>query len=200
MGRASKREEIAEAAFRQFHTRGFNATGINDIAKAAGVPKGSFYNHFSSKEESALEALKRYADTLRFDMLTAQDRPPLERLRAHFEFLSGDTVDNGFVRGCLVGNFGAEIADHNEEIRAAAKRGFDEWAARLRRVLTEAQEAGDLDGSLDVEVTALFILSAWEGTLIAARVDKSEAPVDAFFRTVFGGILRSSPPSQVTSD
>ncbi|MEV7453554.1 TetR family transcriptional regulator C-terminal domain-containing protein [Streptomyces nigra] len=190
MGRASKREEIAEAAFRQFHKRGFNATGINDITKAAGVPKGSFYNHFSSKEESALEALSRYADTLRFDLLTTPDLPPLERLRAHFEYLSRDTVDNGFVRGCLVGNFGAEIADHSEEIRAAAKQGFDTWAHRLSAVLAEAQATGDLDGSLDTETTALFILSAWEGTLIAARVDKSPAPVDAFFELVFERILR----------
>ncbi|MFE0439875.1 TetR family transcriptional regulator C-terminal domain-containing protein [Streptomyces nigra] len=190
MGRASKREEIAEAAFRQFHKRGFNATGINDITKAAGVPKGSFYNHFSSKEESALEALSRYADTLRFDLLTTPDLPPLERLRAHFEYLGTDTVDNGFVRGCLVGNFGAEIADHSEEIRAAAKQGFDTWAYRLSAVLAEAQATGDLDGSLDTETTALFILSAWEGTLIAARVDKSPAPLDAFFELVFERILR----------
>lgn len=190
MGRASKREDIAEAAFQQFHARGFNATGINDITKAAGVPKGSFYNHFSSKEESALEALSRYADTLRFDMLTAPGSPPLDRLRAHFEFLSRDVLDNGFVRGCLVGNFGAEVADHSEEIRAAAKRGFDGWAERLRQLLTEAQEAGDLKDSLDAETTALFILSAWEGTLIAARVDKSAAPVEAFFRTVFEVVLR----------
>ncbi|WP_399946392.1 TetR family transcriptional regulator C-terminal domain-containing protein [Streptomyces sp. BBFR25] len=190
MGRVSNREEIAEAAFRQFHARGFNATGINEITKAAGVPKGSFYNYFSSKEESALEALSRYGDSLRFDILTSRDRPPLERLRAHFEFLSEDLLENGFVRGCLVGNLGAEVADHSEEIRTAAKRGFDGWATRLRELLAEAQEADDLDDSIDVETTALFILSAWEGTLIAARIDKSAAPVEAFFRTVFGGILR----------
>jgi TetR/AcrR family transcriptional repressor of nem operon len=190
MGRASKREEIAQAAFRQFHAQGFNATGISDIVKAAGVPKGSFYNHFSSKEESALEALDRYGASLRFEMFTAPGRPPLERLRAHFEFLSKDTVENGFVRGCLVGNFGAEVADHNEEVRAAVKQGFDRWAVQIRQVLAEAQEAGDVDGDLDIEATALFILSAWEGTLIAARADKSAAAVDAFFRTVFDVVLR----------
>ncbi|MGW1729093.1 TetR family transcriptional regulator C-terminal domain-containing protein [Streptomyces sp. NPDC002306] len=190
MGRASKREEIAQAAFEQFFARGFSATGINDITKAAGVPKGSFYNHFSSKEESALEALNRYAATLRFEMLTATDTPPLDRLRAHFEFLSRDTVDNGFVRGCLAGNLGAEVADHSEQIRTAVKDGFDRWAAQIGQLLAEAQEAGDLDGGLDVHATALFVLSAWEGTLIAARADKSAAPVDAFFRTVFDVVLR----------
>ncbi|WP_030179800.1 TetR/AcrR family transcriptional regulator [Streptomyces sp. NRRL S-813] len=190
MGRASKREEIAQAALQQFRARGFNATGISDITKAAGVPKGSFYNHFSSKEESALEALSRYADTLRLDMLTAPGRPALERLREHFEYLGGDTLDNGFVRGCLAGNFGAEVADHNEEIRSAVQRGFDRWASHIRQVLVEAQEAGDLDGALDTTAAALFILSAWEGALIAARADKSAAPVEAFFHIVFGVVLR----------
>ncbi|MGW0087205.1 TetR family transcriptional regulator C-terminal domain-containing protein [Streptomyces sp. NPDC003393] len=190
MGRVSKREEIAQAALQQFHTHGFHATGINDITRAAGVPKGSFYNHFSSKEESALEALGRYAAGLRFDMLTEPGRPALERLRAHFEYLGGDTLDNGFVRGCLAGNLGAEVADHSEVIRAAVRRGFDRWASHIRQVLDEAQEAGDLDSALDTSATALFILSAWEGALIAARAEKSSAPVEAFFRIVFDVVLR----------
>ncbi|MGN5380882.1 TetR family transcriptional regulator C-terminal domain-containing protein [Streptomyces lasalocidi] len=190
MARASKREEIAQAALEQFRTRGFHATGISDITSAAGAPKGSFYNHFASKEESALEALSRYAAGLRFDLLDTPGRPALERLRAHFEFLSTDTVDNGFARGCLVGNLGAEVADHSEEIRSAVQGGFRRWSARIRQVLTEAQDAGELDAALDVEDAALFVLSAWEGTLIAARADKSSAPFDAFFRMVFGVLLR----------
>ncbi|SOF02424.1 transcriptional regulator, TetR family [Streptomyces sp. OV198] len=189
MAQVSKREEIAQAAFQQFHARGFHATGINDITSAAGVPKGSFYNHFSSKEESALEALSRYATTLSFEMLTTPGRPPLERLRAHFEFLSKDTVDNGFVHGCLAGNFGAEMADHSDEIRLAVAGGFGRWGALIRDVLVEAQQAGDLSGDVDAEATALFVLSAWEGTLIAARAHKSAAPLDAFFRTVFDVLL-----------
>ncbi|WP_063795967.1 TetR/AcrR family transcriptional regulator [Streptacidiphilus griseoplanus] len=190
MARASKREEIAEAALQQFHTHGFNATGISDITAAAGAPKGSFYNHFSSKEESALEALSRYGAGLRFDILTTPGRPALERLRAHFEHLGRDTVDSGFTRGCLVGNLGAEVADHSEEIRTAVRRGFDLWASNIRQALTEAQEAGDLDGALDTAAAARFILSAWEGTLIVARADKSTAPFEAFFHMVFDVTLR----------
>ncbi|WP_377273419.1 TetR family transcriptional regulator C-terminal domain-containing protein [Peterkaempfera sp. SMS 1(5)a] len=190
MARASKREEIAQAALEQFRVRGFTATGISDITAAAGAPKGSFYNHFASKEESALEALSRYADGLRFDMLDTPGRPALERLRAHFEFLGADTVDNGFARGCLAGNLGAELADHSEEIRSAVQDGFQRWAMYIRQVLAEAQEAAELDAALDVEEAALFILSAWEGTLIAARAGKSAAPFDAFFRMVFDVLLR----------
>ncbi|MFI9615724.1 TetR family transcriptional regulator C-terminal domain-containing protein [Streptomyces sp. NPDC052023] len=190
MARASKREEIAQAALEQFHTRGFHATGISDITSAAGAPKGSFYNHFASKEECALEALDRYSAGLRFDLLDTPGRPALARLRAHFEFLGAGTVDNGFARGCLVGNLGAEVADHSEAIRSALQSGFQRWATRLRQVLAEAKEAGELNADLDVDEAALFILSAWEGALIAARADKSSAPLDAFFRMVFDVLLR----------
>jgi TetR/AcrR family transcriptional repressor of nem operon len=189
MARASKREQIAQAALEQFHLRGFHATGINDITAAAGAPKGSFYNHFSSKEESALEALDRYGAGLRFDLLTAPGRSPLERLRAHFDFLRRPVVDSGFSQGCLVGNLAAEVADHNEVIRAAVRRGFDQWAALIAEVLTEAREAGEVDAGLDADDAARFILSAWEGTLLVARADKSSVPFDSFFHMVFGVVL-----------
>ena len=190
MARPSKREEIAQAALREFHERGFNATGISDITAAAGAPKGSFYNHFASKEECALEALSRYGQDQRFDILTNPGRPALDRLLAHFEFLSADTISSGFARGCLVGNFGAEVADHSEQIRSAVQSGFDQWALLIRQVLTEAQEAGELNSSLDAGAAAVFILSAWEGTLIVARAGKSQAPFDAFFTMVFRVFLR----------
>ena len=190
MARQSKREEIAQAALREFHERGFNATGISDITVAAGAPKGSFYNHFASKEECALEALARYAGGLRFDLLTTPGRPALERLRAHFEFLGQDTTDSGFAKGCLVGNFSAEVADHSTDLRAAVKGGFDQWASLISQVLTEAQAAAEVSGSLDAGATAVFILSAWEGTLLTARAQKSPAPFEAFFTTVFDVILR----------
>ncbi|MGE7438613.1 TetR family transcriptional regulator C-terminal domain-containing protein [Kitasatospora sp. NPDC001175] len=74
--------------------------------------------------------------------------------------------------------------------RSAVRGGFRRWTSRIQQVLTEAKETGELDAALDVEAAALFILSAWEGTLIAARADKSSAPLDAFFRMVFDVVLR----------
>jgi TetR/AcrR family transcriptional repressor of nem operon len=88
-----------------------------------------------------------------------------------------------------VGNLAAEVADHNEVIRAAVRRGFDQWAALIAEVLTEAREAGEVDAGLDADDAARFILSAWEGTLLVARADKSSVPFDSFFHMVFGVVL-----------
>ncbi|ETK30562.1 TetR/AcrR family transcriptional regulator [Microbispora sp. ATCC PTA-5024] len=189
MARVGMRKEIVEAAFEQFHARGYNAAGVKDITDAAGVPKGSFYNHFPSKEALAVVALDRYGETVRMRDLTDRSVEPLARLRAHFEFLRDETVRHGFARGCMLGNFSAEIADHSETLRTAVREGFAQWSALITGVLDEARRAGDLRPGLDPEATAVFVLSAWEGTLVRARAERSGEAFDAFFSLVFGTLL-----------
>jgi TetR/AcrR family transcriptional regulator, transcriptional repressor for nem operon len=183
------REEIVEAAVAQFHTHGFNGAGVKDITEAAGVPKGSFYNHFESKEALAVVALERYGATRRLQDLTDSAVGPLERLRAHFEFLRDEHMNLGFSRGCLIGDFGVEIIDHSEVIRLAVQRSLGAWAEALAEAITAAQEAGEISPALNAETTARFVLNAWEGTLISARSERSADAFEPFFATVFGAIL-----------
>ncbi|MEU1623439.1 TetR family transcriptional regulator C-terminal domain-containing protein [Streptomyces sp. NPDC008238] len=193
MARQSMREAIVDAAVAQFHAKGYNAAGVKDITDAAGVPKGSFYNHFDSKESLALVALDRYGAGRRLHELTEPGTPPLARLRAHFELLRDETVDAGFTRGCMFGNFGTEIADHSETLREGVRVSLGHWASLISGTLAEAQRAGDLRADLDVERTARFALNAWEGTLIAARSGRSGEAFEDFFAMVFGTLL--APPA-----
>src|SRR5262249_43060960 len=62
MPRPSLREQLLTAGLEVLHQKGFNATSVQDITDAAGAPKGSFYNHFESKEALALEALRLYLE------------------------------------------------------------------------------------------------------------------------------------------
>ncbi|MEU8107608.1 TetR family transcriptional regulator C-terminal domain-containing protein [Nonomuraea muscovyensis] len=189
MARRSMREEIVEAALEQFHTHGYNAAGVKTITDAAGVPKGSFYNHFDSKEALAVVALRRYGAGRRLEDLAHGDGEPLARLRAHFESLRDLVVAQEFTRGCLLGNFGAEIADHNELIRAEIREGFHAWAEAIAAALAEAQRAGTVRAELDPGDTARFLVNAWEGALLGARADRSAAAFDTFFALVFGPLL-----------
>ncbi|GAA4591989.1 TetR/AcrR family transcriptional regulator [Planotetraspora phitsanulokensis] len=189
MARPSMRKEIVEAALEQFHSRGFNAAGVKDITDRAGVPKGSFYNHFESKEALAIVALEEYGLTRRLQDLADPDTEPLTRIRKHFEFFRDEVLGYGITRGCLLGNFGAEIADHNEAIRAAVREGFEAWGTALASTIREAQQAGAVRAELDPEATARFILSAWEGALLLARTDRSAGAFDSFFAVTFGTLL-----------
>ncbi|GGX94292.1 TetR/AcrR family transcriptional regulator [Streptomyces fructofermentans] len=190
MARPSLRENIVEAAVDRFHAHGYAATGVKDITDAAGAPKGSFYNHFESKEALAIVALERYGERRRFDMLRDESVAPLARLRQHFEFLRDENLDAGFTRGCMVGDLAVEVADHSEAVRAAVLTGFTYWREALTEAISAAQEAGDVSKAQEAATLASFVLNAWEGTLIATRTDRSARPFESFFTVVFGVILR----------
>jgi AcrR family transcriptional regulator len=67
---------------------GFNGCSVEDITGFAGVPKGSFYNHFESKEDLALEAIESYREAGLHKSLGEQNRSPVKRLKEYFAFLS----------------------------------------------------------------------------------------------------------------
>jgi AcrR family transcriptional regulator len=112
MPRPSTREEIVQAGLKCLAEKGFNAVGVQDITDAAGVPKGSFYNHFQSKEALGAEIVERYgANQTRREILTDQTAPPLQRLRRHFDRISVLYVDSHFARNCILSGFSAELAN-----------------------------------------------------------------------------------------
>ncbi|MFC4530160.1 TetR/AcrR family transcriptional regulator [Sphaerisporangium dianthi] len=189
VARQSMREEIVEAALDQFHSRGYNAAGVKDITATAGAPKGSFYNHFDSKEALALTALERYGETLRMRDLADASVAPVARLRAHFEFLRDETVGHGYKRGCMFGNFGTEIGDHSEVLRVGVEQNLVVWTTLVADVIGEAQRGGEVRGDLDPATTARFVVNAWEGTLIDARATRSADAFGSFFALVFGTLL-----------
>ncbi|WP_343963508.1 TetR/AcrR family transcriptional regulator [Kribbella koreensis] len=190
MARRSMREEIVEAALAQFHERGFNAAAVKDITDRAGVPKGSFYNHFESKEALAIVALERYGNGGRLTELADSSVEPVARIRAHFEGMRDDMISSGITRGCLLGNFGAEIVDHSEPIRAGVRAGLERWSGLLAGAIAEGQEAGGIPRELNADQTARYLLSAWEGTLIQARAFKSAEPFESFFGITFGSLFK----------
>jgi TetR/AcrR family transcriptional repressor of nem operon len=183
------REQIVAAALDQFHANGFNAAGVKDITDAACAPKGSFYNHFASKEALAVVALERYGATRRLAELADSSVPGLQRLREHFTFLREENEARDYTRGCLIGDFGTEIADHSPVIRAAVEDSLRRWGDTIAGAVADAQREGTVSGAIDPKVTARFILAAWEGTLIAMRAERSSAAFDDFFQVVFGSLL-----------
>ena len=189
MARQNMREEIVDAALDQFHTYGFNAAGVKDITDAAGVPKGSFYNHFESKEALAVVALQRYGATRHIAELGDQSVPALQRLRAHFLFLREENETRGYTRGCLIGDFGNEIGDHSSVIREAVEASLHAWADAVAGAIADGQRDGTIRTAMDATTAARFVLAAWEGTLIAMRAERTGQAFDDFFEVVFGSLL-----------
>ncbi|MGW5640927.1 TetR family transcriptional regulator C-terminal domain-containing protein [Streptomyces sp. NPDC003832] len=190
MPRASLRENLIAAAVERFHVRGYAATGVKDITDAAGAPKGSFYNHFPSKEALAVVALERYGATRGLAALHDRSVAPLTRLREHFELRRDENIEAEFNRGCLVGDLAVEVADHSDAVRATVHDGFEAWTDALASAITDAQQAGGVARTLEASTLARFVLNAWEGALISARADRSARSFESFFTVVFGVLLR----------
>jgi TetR/AcrR family transcriptional repressor of nem operon len=194
MPKPSTREKLVETALERFQEQGFNGCGVQDITDAADVPKGSFYNHFKSKEALALEVLDRYGQGNRFELLTEGGTSPIARLKAHFEFLAGRFEGWNFTKGCLLGNFACETSDTNPAMREAMVLAFEHWAQIVGAVLREARALGEIETSQDPDALARCLVNAWEGAVTCAKVTKSRGPLDDFFAVIFRTLLAAPRP------
>jgi TetR/AcrR family transcriptional regulator, transcriptional repressor for nem operon len=189
MGRPSVREQIVEAALEQFHRRGFNGCSVEGITTAAHVPKGSFYNHFKGKEELAIEVLGRYARATPHELLLEKDVPPLKRLKKYFATLGDEFIACGCHKGCMLGNFASEVADHSTGVRKELAARFSWWADLIANVIREGQQAKQITTTMKPDLLAGFLLSAWEGALLRARASNDPAIIKEFTTVAFNQLL-----------
>ena len=185
------RDRLLEAGVQVIGKLGFNGCSVQDITEAAGVPKGSFYNHFESKEALGAAALKYFwADgaSEHMQILSQPDLSPRQRLQAYFTRASEEMVRRGFTCGCLVGNMAAELSDRSEVITAQLSEIFTVWSREVAACIGAAQAAGEIRLDVEPDMLAVFVLNAWEGAVLRARIEKAERPLRHFTETL-GTIL-----------
>jgi TetR/AcrR family transcriptional repressor of nem operon len=98
----------------------------------------------------------------------------------------------------MLGNFTAEVVDHNPVIRAAVREAFTAWADAIADVLTQARTEGSLRAGVDTRSAARFVINAWEGALLESRAYQCTDAFDNFFTVVFGVLLPSEEPPTST--
>ena len=190
MPRPNTKEQLIVAGLNALLEKGFNGVGVQEITEQAGVPKGSFYNHFESKEALGAEIVERYGlNSTRRAILLDKTVPPLQRLRTHFETLNDTFTKSKFERGCLLGNFSAELANQSPVIRESLVTLFERWTKDLEVAIADAQSEGTVSSDRDAGDIAAFLLDAYEGTLLRARVQRDRAPFDRFMKLAFDRIL-----------
>ena len=190
MPRPNTREDIVQAGLKCLAEKGFNAVGVQDITDTAGVPKGSFYNHFESKEALGAEIVARYgANQTRREILTDPAVRPLQRLRRHFDRISTLYADSKFTRNCILGGFSAELANQSETIRESLRKLYGQWTKDLEATIVEAQAKGEIANKTKASDLAAFLLDSYEGALLRARVERNRKPFDRFMKFAFGELL-----------
>jgi len=170
--------------------KGFSATGIDEILGRVAVPKGSFYYYFTSKEAFGLALIDRYADFFAHKIdrhLNNTQLAPVERLRSFVGDAMTSMARFDFRRGCLIGNLGQEMGALPESFRARLQEVLGDWQARFAVCLAQAQEAGALSKSVDVNQVAAFFWIGWEGAVLRAKLEHSPAPLELFADFFFAG-------------
>jgi TetR/AcrR family transcriptional regulator, transcriptional repressor for nem operon len=191
MPRPSSRAHLINSALETLHRQGFNGTAVQDITNAAGLPKGSFYNYFESKEALALEVIDRYRkeDEARAAVLSDESISPVDRLRRYFASLATTLAEQNYERGCLMGNFSTELADQSRLIRDRLSSNFAAWSRQLEGCIRDGQKAGEISRDIDPRVLAAFLLNSFEGAILRMKVEKDSAPLDHFMTLVFSRVL-----------
>ena len=187
------RQRILEAGADLVHRQGFHNTGLKDILKAADVPKGSFYFYFDSKEAFGIEMVNHYGQKFRSIFENARSRAdmtPLERIRWIFDRFLDHFAENGYTRGCPLGNLAQEMSDLSEPFRVRLLQALDSMASALQGLLDDAREAGEIPADTDTQDTAVFLVEAWHGAIIRMKVTKDGEPLQLFTRFMFDKILK----------
>ena len=191
MSKPNVREQLIEAGLKTLLGQGFNGSGVQDIVDAARVPKGSFYNHFKSKEAFAAEVLERYwqAGAVRTAVLRDLTVGPVERLRIYFGALFDAAVGPDFEKGCMIGNFSTELPEQSPEIRERLAAIYAAWTRSVESCVREAQNAKRVRLDLPASAVASFLINSWEGAVLRARVERDTSPFVQFEEVVFAGIF-----------
>ncbi|MCA6253069.1 MAG: TetR family transcriptional regulator C-terminal domain-containing protein [Phenylobacterium sp.] len=187
MSRPSNREQLIETGVETLMCRGFSNASVRDIASAAGVPLGSFTNHFRSKEDYAVEVLDRYFASLQDVMAQTLESPnmaPLQRLDAYLDVITDLMSVSGWRYGCLIGNLGLEVSGYSELIRTRLQGIFADWLRPFLAVVVDAQRSGELRDDLSPEEVAEFLLAGWHGAILRMKVERSDEPLKRFRRII----------------
>jgi TetR/AcrR family transcriptional regulator, transcriptional repressor for nem operon len=197
MNAKSTRDHLLDVGVELMHRNGYNATGLSDILKAADVPKGSFYHHFSSKEDFAGAALAQYVAHERehaASVLNDSRTPPLKRLKRYFTDLTRTYGQTGKIPGCMMGRFSLEMAVESPQLRKLISASFAGWQHKIAAVLQEAVEQKELPSDTEPEPLAGFLLNSWEGALLRSQAEKSDAPLETFLRYALDALAQKLKP------
>ena len=174
------RQHLLEIGHHIMAAKGFSGVGLNEILRTAGVPKGSFYHYFPSKELYGQAVLQAYfhayldAQKLRFNDPTIS---AAERLFGYWQqWLIGNS-GACHEQKCLVVKLSAEVADLSEAMRLTLRDGTDQVIEQL----ADCIRAGQVDGSLkvaDADATAVMLYQLWLGASLLAKLHRTSVPME----------------------
>lgn len=175
MGKGEEtRERILARSAQLFNRQGYAGASLSDIMRETGLEKGGIYNHFSSKEQLALEAFD-YAYELvrqRVRQALAGKFNAIERLLAIVSVFQSEVDDPPVAGGCPILNTAIEADDAYEVLRDRARTAMDDWRDTIHRIINRGIERGEVRPTIDADEVASLLIATLEGALMLSNLYK----------------------------
>jgi TetR/AcrR family transcriptional repressor of nem operon len=179
------RQHILDTGYKLIVSKGFSCVGLTEILHSAGVPKGSFYYYFKSKEKFGEEIINNYFREYLValeDIFQPRGSSAYNRLMEYWQRWIETQSDSCVDQKCLVVKLSAEVADLSEPMRIALMNGSSQVVERIARCI----EAGINDGSIvnsNAAVTAEFLYNMWLGATLISKLQRSDDGLQQAMRT-----------------
>ncbi|MFH3313278.1 TetR/AcrR family transcriptional regulator [Klebsiella aerogenes] len=170
------RQHIIDVAKALITHKGYSAVGIAEIVNAAGIPKGSFYYYFKSKEEFAEALLEHYFSHYlqQVDTQLSGKDSGRERLKRYFSFWKDTQGADLPESKCLVVKLGAEVCDQYDSMRHILANGTDKIVQKIAQCIGEGQQDGSLPAGADADELAEELYQLWLGSSLMAKIHSPE--------------------------
>lgn len=166
--------------------QGYTGVGLSELLKQAGVPKGSFYHYFPSKEAYGCAVLEDFIREYKERLRTSLYNPQLnsrDKFLTYFRDWSCKQLSNNPEDRCLVVKLSAEVADLSEDMSRILRNGVTDIVARLAETLEQGIADGSIGALEKPAATAATIYHMWLGASLVASLSRSDAALEAAMKS-----------------
>lgn len=163
--------------------KGYHGLGLREFLENAGIPSGSFYYYFKSKEDFAAKVIEHYGEKVAnyFNHLLFDNSKPFNnRLEIVFNEEIERINQTAFTEGCMIGDLTSEIAGQNTLIQNISDTNYNRWQDIFERFFNEGQKEGSFSKSFNAKEMAIFFLSSRQGALTRVKASRTIEPYKLF--------------------
>jgi len=175
------REEVLEKAVKLFHSKGYNATSMQDLVDATGLNRSSIYNSFGSKMELYQESLRAYKKRANsyVQKVLINYSDPLETIRKIFATSPEDKVN-----GCLLGNCTTEMANQDREIKNFLTNNRNAMQDLFEELVFRGQSEGSINTDKNAKAYAAYLFTALQGLRVTGILLNEQNEFESIVNTI----------------
>jgi len=174
------KERLLDAAIAVFRERGYDGTGVQEIARRAGLTTGAIYGHFRGKADLLFSAIgarsgPEFDDLLRSNRVSVTARELMTELGSHLLDRDDPPDRQG---GLLIEAIVA--ARRDRQVGELVRDLIDQRLSAISRLIEQARAEGDVDDDVDTGALTHFCLVLALGSLLYTSVGIEEPDDDAW--------------------